>query len=229
MYLYVENGKYDDALNILKDRHFRVWEGGQTVYTQFVDAHLLRGLGLLSKKRSAKALEDFLAAGTFPRNLETNELSTGPVVAKVAYHQGLAYEALGQADKAREAFERCIATAGGGNEWSRRRGAGDESKYFVAMSQKHLGRSAESEKTIQELQAYVNEQLAQSGATSVVDIYSKFGEDGTSATITARNLYLQGLVNLAKGDKAEARKNFTRSLEVNPSNVWAKYFQTQAK
>ena len=61
VYLYVENGKYDQALDILKDRHFRVWEGGQTVYTQFVDAHLLRGLGLLSKKRNAKALEDFLA------------------------------------------------------------------------------------------------------------------------------------------------------------------------
>lgn len=229
VYLYVENGKYDQALDILKDRHFRVWEGGQTVYTQFVDAHLLRGLGLLSKKKNAKALEDFLAAGTFPRNLETNELSTGPVVAKVAYHQGLAYEALGQADKAREAFERCITTAGGGNAFSRRRGFGDESKYFVAMAQKHLGKNAESEQSIKELQEYVNQQLAQSGATSVVDIYSKFGEDGTSATITARNLYLQGLVNLAQGNKAEARQNFTRSLEVNPSNVWAKYFLTQSK
>ena len=75
----------------------------------------------------------------------------------------------------------------------------------------------------------MNQQLAQSGATSVVDIFSKFGEDGTSSTIAARNLYLQGLVNLAQGDKAEARKNFARSLEINPSNVWAKYFQTQAK
>ncbi len=229
VYLLVDNGKYQQALDILGTRHFRVWEGGQTVYTQFVDAHLLRGLGLLSKKKNAKALEDFLAAGTFPRNLETNELSTGPVVAKVAYHQGLAYEALGQADKAREAFERCITTAGGGNAFSRRRGFGDESKYFVAMAQKHLGKNAESEQSIKELQEYVNQQLAQSGATSVVDIYSKFGEDGTSATITARNLYLQGLVNLAQGNKAEARQNFTRSLEVNPSNVWAKYFLSQSK
>lgn len=229
VYLYVENGKYDAALDILKDRHFRVWEGGQTVYTQFVDAHLLRGLGQLARKRNAKALDDFLAAGTFPRNLETNELSTGPVVAKVAYHQGLAYEALGQTDMAHEAFERCIATAGGGNEWSRRRGAGDESKYFVAMSQKHLGRTAECEQSIKELQEYVDRQLAQSGVTSVVDIYSKFGEDGSRSTITARNIYIQGLVNLAQGDKAEARKNFTRSLEINPSNVWAKYFLGQSR
>ena len=112
---------------------------------------------------------------------------------------------------------------------SRRRGAGDESKYFVAMAQKHLGQTAQSEQSIKDLQEYVNRQLAQSGATSVVDIYSKFGEDGTSATITARNLYLQGLVNLAQGNKAEARQNFTRSLEVNPSNVWAKYFLSQSK
>ena len=229
VYLQVENGKYDDALNILKDRHFRVWEGGQTVYTQFVDAHLLRGLGFLKKRQNKKALDDFLAAGTFPRNLETNELSTGPTVAKVAYHQGLAYEALGQADQAREAFEKCIQTATGGFGFSRRGGYADESKYFVAMAQKKLGRDAESERTIRELQDYVDEQLRQSGATSVIDIYSKFGEDGSSNAIRARNIYLQGLANLARGDKASARDNFSRSLDVDPSNVWAKYFLNASK
>ncbi|MBQ6086795.1 MAG: DUF5107 domain-containing protein [Bacteroidales bacterium] len=220
VHLYVENGKYDDALNILNNRHFRVWEGGQTVYTQFVDAHLLRGLGQLSKNRAAKALEDFQAAGTFPSNLETNELSTGPTVAKVAYHQGLAYEALGQADKAREAFEKCIRTAGG---------RVDESKYFVAMAQKKLGLTEESEKSVNEMQEYIDRLLKQSGASSVIDIYSKFGSDGNASTIMARNIYLQGLVDLARGNKASARDNFTRSLDISSSNVWAKYFLSASK
>ena len=222
VYLYVENGKYKQALDILNTRHFRVWEGGQTVYTQFVDAHLLNGLGLLSKKQNAKALEDFLAAGTFPQNLETNELSTGPTVAKVAYHQGLAYKALGKADEAKAAFEKCIATAGGSA--NRRAGQADESKYYVAMSQKALGQDAEAAATIKQMQDYVDQQLAQSGATSVVDIYSKFGEDGTRDAITARNIYVQGLVYLANGDKAKAKECFNNSLAIVPSNVWAKYY-----
>ena len=97
------------------------------------------------------------------------------------------------------------------------------------MAQKKLGRDAESERTIRELQDYVDEQLRQSGATSVIDIYSKFGEDGSSNAIRARNIYLQGLANLARGDKASARDNFCRSLDVDPSNVWAKYFLNASK
>ena len=221
VYLYVDNGKYKQALDILNTRHFRVWEGGQTVYTQFVDAHLLNGLGLLSRRQPQKALDDFLAAGTFPRNLETNELSTGPIVAKVAYHQGLAYKALGRKPEAEAAFEKCIATSKGK---ARRAGNQDESNYYLAMSLKELGRDAESQVAIENLQKYVDDRLAQSGATSVLDIYSKFGEDGSSDTITARNIYIQGLVYLAKGDKQNAKECFNKSLGINPSNVWAKYY-----
>ena len=224
VYLYVDNGKYKQALDILNTRHFRVWEGGQTVYTQFVDAHLLNGLGLLSKKQNAKALEDFLAAGTFPQNLETNELSTGPTVAKVAYHQGLAYKALGKTAEATAAFEKCIATADG--RAGRRDNATGEAKYYMAMAQKELGKTAESEATIDALQKSIDEQLAQAG-TTVVDIYSKFGEDGSSDIINARTLYSQGLVYLAKGDKKAAKDCFTKSLALNPSNVWAKYYNSK--
>lgn len=228
VYLLVDNGKYQQALDILGTRHFRVWEGGQTVYTQFVDAHLLNGLNLLKKRQNKKALDDFLAAGTFPRNLETNELSTGPTVAKVAYHQGLAYQALGQKAEAEAAFRKCIETATGGNEFSRRRGGNaDESGYFVAMSQKALGDEAAAKATLDQMQRTLDQQSANTG--TVVDIYSKFGEDGTNNTIRARGLYAQGLVYLARGDKATAKECFTRSLAIAPSNVWAKYFLSTCK
>ncbi|MDD2642387.1 MAG: tetratricopeptide repeat protein, partial [Bacteroidales bacterium] len=222
VYLLVDNGKYDQALSILNTRHFRVWEGGQTVYTQFVDAHLLNGLKLMATKQYKKALEDFYAAGTFPRNLETNELSTGPTVAKVAYYQGLAYKAIGQNDKAAAAFEKCIETATGGDAWTRRRGGADESRYFVAMAQKALGREADFKATLETMQKDIDAQNATDN--TVVDIYSKFGEDGSGATIKARTIYIQGLVYLAKGDKNKAKDSFISSLEINPTSVWTKYF-----
>ena len=220
--LLIDNGKYRKALDILESRHFRVWEGGSTVYTQFVDANLLYGLSQLSRHRNGKALESFLAAGTFPRNLETNELSTGPLVAKVAYHQGLAYKALGQKDKAREAFEKCIQTAG-----SSRREYIDERYFFVAMSQKELDLTADADATTKKIQDYLDKQNAET--TTVVDIYSKFGEDGSSNAIKARNLYLQGLVDLARGDKSGAHRLFAESLEMNQASLWVKYFRDATK
>ena len=99
----------------------------------------------------------------------------------------------------------------------------DESKYYVAMSQKYLGDEAASRATLAEVQKYLDEQFAESG-TTVVDIYSKFGEDGSNNVINARNLYVQGLVKLAQGDAAGARGFFAESLQLNPSNVWAKYY-----
>jgi len=220
VYLLVDNGRYADALAILNTRHFRVWEGGQTVYAQFVDAHLLNGLRFMERRQYKKALEEFLAAGTFPKNLETNELSTGPVVAKVAYHQGLAYKAAGMNDHADKAFEKCIRTANEGSVY--RRGGSDESKYFVAMSMKELGREQESRAVLKEMQEYVDRQNVDKSA--VVDIYSKFGEDGTGDAIKARNIYLQGLVFLAEGKTDKAKESFRKSLEINPSSVWTKYF-----
>lgn len=229
VYLYIGNGDYKKALDILETRHFRVWEGGQTVHTMFVDAHLLNGLRLLGRKHAGKALEEFLAAGTFPENLETNELSTGPTAAKVAYHQGLAYKALRLSDKADEAFRRCIDIAGDGTRRSRRAGDADESKYYVAMSQYELGDREGSAETIRSLREYVEGQLAPAGGSTAVDIYSKFGEDGSDDTIRARNIYLLGLVHLAQGDRTRAQECFSHSLELNPSNVWARHYLSQER
>lgn len=219
VYLYVDNGEYKKALDLLETRHFRVWEGGQTVYTQFVDAHLLRGLQRLSANRNSAALEDFIAAGTFPRNLETNELSTGPTVAKVAFHQGLAYEASGRHDEAAQAFRKCIEAAGDGE-----RSHADESSYYVALSYRMLGNESACQETLAAMQAEVDGQLERSGSGQVVDIYSKFGEDGDSDAVNARILYLQGLIHMAEGENQAARDCFSASLERNPSNVWAKYY-----
>ena len=77
------------------------------------------------------------------------------------------------------------------------------------------------------MQRTLDQQSANTG--TVVDIYSKFGEDGTNNTIRARGLYAQGLVYLARGDKATAKECFTRSLAITPSNVWAKYFLSTCK
>ena len=95
------------------------------------------------------------------------------------------------------------------------------------MSQKELGLTAEADSTIKRMQDYLDKQNTET--TTVVDIYSKFGEDGTSDAIKARNLYLQGLVDIVKGDNASAHRILSESLEIDPSNIWAKYFKTATR
>lgn len=226
VYLYVENGDYDKALSILNTRHFRVWEGGRTVYNQFVDAHILKGINFLDKKQNKKALDEFLVAGTFPRNLETNELSTGPIVARVAYFQGLAYKALGQNDKAAEAFHKCISASTASSRNSG--GTTNDSKYYLALSHRQLGDEAACNNVLSEMITLADAQL-NSTAPTTVDIYSKFGEDGSGDAIKAQNLYLKGLAKFAQGNKAEAKTLFTQSLEFAPSSVWCKHYLTKTK
>jgi hypothetical protein len=90
------------------------------------------------------------------------------------------------------------------------------------MAQKALGREADFKATLETMQKDIDAQNATDN--TVVDIYSKFGEDGSGATIKARTIYIQGLVYLAKGDKNKAKDSFISSLEINPTSVWTKYF-----
>ena len=65
--------------------------------------------------------------------------------------------------------------------------------------------------------------------STVVDIYSKFGEDGSSDAIKATNCYIRGLIHLANADTPSAREAFTNSLKLNPSDIWAKYYLSACK
>ena len=65
--------------------------------------------------------------------------------------------------------------------------------------------------------------------STVVDIYSKFGEDGSSDAIKATNFYIRGLIHLANADTPSAREAFTNSLKLNPSDIWAKYYLSACK
>ena len=94
------------------------------------------------------------------------------------------------------------------------------------MSQKELGQETEAKATLKKIQDHIDSQ--NTSATTVVDIYSKFGEDGSSNVIKARNLYLQGLVH-ASGDRQKAHQYFCESLDLNQASVWTKYFRDNTK
>ena len=68
--LLVQVARYGGAIELLTKRHFHTWEGSGEVHDVYIDAYLLRGMKSFADKEYDKALEDYLAAGEYPENLE---------------------------------------------------------------------------------------------------------------------------------------------------------------
>ncbi len=109
--LKVFMGKYDEAIELMTGRQFNVWEGGARfgVYDSWTDAHLLRGHKNFADKKYAEALADYKAAIEFPANLQVARTRRGGRAAEVTYWIALAYEALGEQEKAKASFQESAA------------------------------------------------------------------------------------------------------------------------
>jgi tetratricopeptide (TPR) repeat protein len=117
--LLIANGRHDDAIAILRSRHFHSFERfDMNLHVAWVDAHVLRARSRLERGEVDGAIADAEAALTFPENLEIARDSKAIWAHDVL---ALAYEKKGDAAKARS--HRDILTRGGasggwaGAEW----------------------------------------------------------------------------------------------------------------
>jgi len=200
--LLVQSGKYDRAINLLSSHHFHVWEGGGGIYSVFVEVQLLRGQKFLEDGNFRAALKDFEAALAYPANLDVAEPSSGGGSAKIYFLIGSAKEALGEKGEARAAYEKA---AGFRHGWS-------EPSYYQALALRKLGRDAEAAKIFDGLIRFAGERLKSAPA---MDFFEKFGEKQSAMAQSAQSHYLLGLGYLGKGQKAEARAEFEKALELN--------------
>ena len=105
--LSVELENYDDAITLLSEHRFNPWEGARAMHKLYSDAHLGRGKIHYDEGEYQQAREDFLAALEYPPNLGVGKpprLENAPA----RYLAGLAYKALGEAEKAKEMFLQVI-------------------------------------------------------------------------------------------------------------------------
>jgi len=200
--LLVQSGKYDRAIELLSSHHFHVWEGGGEIYGVFVEAHLLRGQKYLDAGDYRPALKDFEAALTYPANLDVAEPSSGGGSAKIYYLIGRTKEAIGENVGATAAFEKAAAFRHG---WS-------ELSFYQAQAYQNLGKVAEAAKIFDGLIRFAGERLKSGPA---MDFFEKFGERQSAIAQSAQAHYLLGLGYLGKGDKAGAKAEFEKALEMN--------------
>jgi tetratricopeptide (TPR) repeat protein len=217
-------GRYDQAIDALAKGQFHVREGGGEIRDVYVDAHLLRGLGRLKAGNAKEALADFLAAAEYPENLSVGKSQNDPRAAQFAYYAGCAYEAMGEAEKAKG----CFAKAAGGDDAGGRRGGfrSPEARFYRAMSMKKLGRDDEAAVEFDELIRTGTERLTRD---QDADFFAKFGEQQTRQAQQASAHYTMGLGYLGKGDASAARTEFETAAKLNVSHVWARMQAAEEK
>jgi tetratricopeptide (TPR) repeat protein len=207
--LLVQLGKYQKAIDLLSERHFHVWEGGGGLHNLYVDAHLWRGEERFAARRYKEALKDYQAALEYPENLEVARPNKGGRDSQIYYFIATAYEALGDAKKTGEFYEKSVEQKQG---WS-------EICFYQGLAFRKLGKADEAEQTFNG--------LIQSGKQSLesapsLDFFAKFGEKQSAFVRNAEAHYLIGLGYLGKGDKQEARAEFKKALELNINHSGAK-------
>jgi len=104
---YVEEGKYDLALKILKNNTFTPAEGYYGYWNIYVEALIRRGVKKMKKGELENALKDFILAFKYPRNLGVGAPYT-PFrhEAIQRYWLGECYLNLGEKDKALEVWSK---------------------------------------------------------------------------------------------------------------------------
>jgi len=208
--LFVQLGKYEEAINLLKSFHFHVWEGGGRIHNVYVDAYLLRGQEYFTATRYRQALKDFKAALEYPENLEVGRPSRGGRASQVYYFIGTVYEVLGDTRKAKEFYEKSVALK---HSWS-------QICYFQGLAFKKLGREEEANKMFDGLIQSGEERLR---ATRSMDYFAKFGERQSVMVRRANAFYLLGLGYQGKGELEKAKNEYKKALELNINHVWAKH------
>jgi tetratricopeptide (TPR) repeat protein len=207
--LYVELGRYDQALDLLAHRHFHLWEGGGDIHDVYVNAHLLRGRARFKNRQYRQTLEDYQAALEYPENLEVGRPREVPREAEIYYLIGSAYDALGVQTQAQKAYEESAAI----------KLEGSELRYFQVLALRRLGRETEASEMVKNLLKMGTEELA-----SASDAASSAKLEGTRSVSArlAHAHYLLGLASLGQGQRQRAKEEFQRVLDQDMNHLGAR-------
>ena len=203
-------GQHEEAMRLLRTRHFHNWEGSGELHDIYVNACLRRGVARLQAGKARDALADFEAALEYPRNQEVGRSRRDRRTAEISYYIGTALETLGESEKAAAAYQ----TAANAPE----RGA-SEGRYFKALALQKTGKRDEASPMFERL---VQQGLADlKGTSDDVDYFAKFGEKRADRLRLAQAQYLTGLGFLGQGKLDEANARFAEALKLNPCHVGA--------
>ncbi len=212
------SGDYQKSAQIISQRRFHPWEGGEgKVLQQYVQTELALGEQALDQNNPVTALAHFERALVPPLNLgETRHLLSS--TADIYYWLGKAHLALANASEAKRCFEKADQSdASNENEPS-------ETSYWRALALRQLGASEKADAALRALLDYGRKKLHTEPkidyfATSLPQLL--VFEDNLDDRNECDSSYLIGLAYLGLGNADEARRSLERTLDLEPSHYGA--------
>jgi tetratricopeptide (TPR) repeat protein len=213
--LYNLRGDYDKALELLAERIFRPWEGGEgRLSREYIFALLQRGVRLLEAQQPQAALADFQASLSFPANLGEGRHTIWLPEADLFYFLGCAYQALGDGASAIQYFEKSAAE----------KKPHPEIAFYQGLALQKLDRPEEAEQKFKSLREIGAQSLASLEAltfkTSVPTLTVL--NDDPAAYIQKEGHYWLGLGWMGAGKMEPAAEEFRRVLQIDPCHASAK-------
>jgi tetratricopeptide (TPR) repeat protein len=212
--LLIASGQAEEALRLLRDRHFHNWEGSGSLHDVYVDACLQAGSHRLKDGKATEALALFNAALEYPANQEVGKGKREGRVAQIYYHIGQAQKALGKQQDATAAFQR--AAKAGENNFS-------EGQFCKALALQTLQEADEAQRLFTGLEKHGQQELERESES--VDYFAKFGEKRAERLRLAEAHFLAGLGALGLGKQQDAHDHFRQALELHPAHLGALTWQ----
>jgi tetratricopeptide (TPR) repeat protein len=224
LWLLNQTRAYQKALDLLEHRIFHPWEGGEGKTT---GAYLFSLTEIakeqIEEKEFQAAIETLSKTETFPPNLAEGKLH-GRLENDIQYYKGLAYERLGDSEKAKNCFLQAtqgLAELGNAMYYNDQP---PEQIYYQGLAYKKLDKGAKAMDCFNRLLSYGQTHYDDDVkidffAVSLPD-FLIFDED-----LNAKNKihchYLMGLGQLGLKQTDKARQAFEAILKVDPAHTGA--------
>jgi len=221
--LYNFNGDYNKALNLLENRNFHPWEGGEgQVLRQYTYACLKSGQLALKDGDAETALAYFEKSMDTPDNLG-EKYHPLQAVAHINYWKGMALKALGKMEEARAHFLESKNEEGDFIDMAV--STFSELSYYKALSLNELSEKEEAHKLLEAIlkfgKAKLNEKAQIDYFATSLPLLLVFEDDIQKRNTIDAN-YLIALAQVGLGMHKNASKNLNEVLKLNSMHVGAK-------
>ncbi len=218
-------GKYDDAIQLLGSRRFDTWEGGSQfdVAGSWTDAHLLRGRQRLAARQYREALDDFQTAEKLPENLQGDQRGGAAArAAEIQYWIGSAYDAMGNRERANQAWKQASAATPAQRRYAR---FGDPSArglqlYYQGLALQRLGENVRAGEIFSDLVKQASD--VEPGDSAPAESSSSLEARGRQRDRAAAAHYTAALGHLGLNQEADARRELEATLKLNPAHLGAR-------
>ena len=220
--LYNFTGDYHKALNLLENKRFHPWEGGEgQVLRQFTYACLKLGQQALLEGDAETALDFFMKSMNTPDNLG-EKYHPLQAVAHINYWKGLAQKVLGRTEEATAHF--MASTNEEGDFIDMAVSTYSELSYYKALSLKELGKVGEANDLLAKIKGFAETKLKEKAqidyfATSL-PLLLVFDDDMQKRnTMDAK--FLIALAELGMGNNSKALNLFEEVIQINAMHIGA--------